>query len=745
MFDSMLLTSHYLDFSSQDLYELHRLYAREFTTVTPYRYTGPYRHKKIRIGYISADFYCHVMFSFLYGFVTCYDHQHFEVTCYHTGDKEDYNTEFVRSQVDSFVKVAKMPFAEIAQKIHEDEIDVLVDLAGHSSGTGLPVLAWRPAPLQLSGLGYMATTGLSMVDYFITDPIVDPPGQHESCFTERLLYLPSQFSYIGRGDVPAPQPAPSLKRGYIVFGVFNQYRKITNQMLQVWQRIMQRVPGSCLLLKAPAYVSDTLVLEAYQRFQQLGFDMERVIFEPSSLDYMDRYLDVDIALDTYPYPGGGTTMDALYMGVPVITLYGERRNTRFGLSILKNIGIEDLAVSTMADYEARAVGLAQDPELLDLLHRQLRQMLQRTDSIRPDWYTHHFEQVLLGILAHRRYISACYIVRDEAAQLARSLDNLQHGYDELIVVDTGSTDDTIRVAKEYGATVHSYTWQDDFAAARNFALEQCHGDWVIFLDADEYFPAGQSAALRPAIEAADQHGKRALLVKCKNIDQDKQDELQGSSYVLRMFRREITLRYEGAIHEQLRDQGGDIEGVYVLPEEKLYLLHTGYSSSISQAKARRNLRILQRELAHSSQPGRLYGFLADAYWGLADLPMAEKYARLDIGQGRRPVTYASRSWRILLQLLAQDGSRTAARLETARSAAVVFPEIPEFHAEYAECLAAAGQYRGAVEQARLALEAWQDYTGLEPTLFSAELAEQLQARAGEWQSHLDVKKNEICR
>ena len=260
--------------------------------------------------------------------------------------------------------------------------------------------------MQISGIGYMATTALPTIDYFLTDPIVDPPGQHEEYFTEKLLYLPSQFCYAGRSDVSVPDKAPVHMRGHILFGVFNHYRKITDEMLRAWSEILAAVPEAELLLKSQELVSDSLVQTAYNRLRSLGFDMDRVQFEAANTNYMERYLDVDIALDTYPYPGGGTTLDALYMGVPVITRYGERRNTRFGLSILENLGLSELTADTIEGYIERAVSLARDPDLLDILHQNLRGLLQKSPAIEPRQYMRqleqHYREIWLGYQTGRK-------------------------------------------------------------------------------------------------------------------------------------------------------------------------------------------------------------------------------------------------------------------------------------------------------------------------------------------------------
>lgn len=392
LYSSMLLAAHYLPVSSEELFALHQGYAALLADVRPYSHgKREGRGEKLRIGYISPDFRMHVMFAISYGLLSCYDKSAFEVICYSMSKLEDGFTEHIKGMVDAFVPVHGMAYEAIAARIYEDGIDILVDLAGHSAGSGLPVLAWKSAPVQISGLGYLATTGLPAVDYYITDEIVDPPGQHERFFTEKLLHLPSQFCYTGREDVPEPKGAPCKERGYVLFGVFHHYRKFTDEMLLAWKEILDRVPGARLLVKAQELVDGTLLDTAWERMYRLGFDMDLVEMEPATSDYMERYLDVDIALDTYPYPGGGMTLDAIYMGVPTITLYGERRNTRFGLGILSSLGLAELAAASVEEYVERAVGLAQDTELLDVLHRNLRGMM-RDSGMEPRRYVRALEE-----------------------------------------------------------------------------------------------------------------------------------------------------------------------------------------------------------------------------------------------------------------------------------------------------------------------------------------------------------------
>ena len=390
-YGSYLMALHHMDLTPEDMLAAHKGFAKIFKDVQRYDHAHHAHHDRIRVGYISGDFRRHVMFYFYYQLFAGHDAEHFELYAYSLGHTHDGFRDLVKQAVDVFRDVADTDLEKIAKTIYDDEIDILVDLGGHTSGSGLSVLGWKPAPVQISGLGYMDTTGLPDVDYLITDRACDPEDAPHY-LTEQPLYVTSMFCYTGRSDVPACQGAPCKERGYVTFGVFNRYQKITDEMLTLWQQIQAAVPGSRLLCKAEAYHDDALTDRAYERFAAMGFDMERVIFEPSSDDYMERYLSVDIALDTYPYVGGGTTCDALYMGVPVVSRYGAGHGSRFGLSVLTAAGLGELAVPDGAAYVARAIALATDTELLDALHRNLRTMLFASPLMDTQCYVREMEE-----------------------------------------------------------------------------------------------------------------------------------------------------------------------------------------------------------------------------------------------------------------------------------------------------------------------------------------------------------------
>ena len=351
---------------------------------------------KIHLAYISPDFRQHVMFSFYYTMLHSYNHDKFKVTCVSITEKTDGFTEHLEGLVDNWIDVSDMSWPEIISRLQTEKIDILVDLAGHSADSGIPVFYDRVGKVQISGLGWMESTGLSCTDYLITDKYIDPDVSN---ITEKPLYLTSQFCYTGRNDVPISKGAPCIKKGYITFGVFNHYNKVTDDMLLAWKEIMSQVTESRLLIKCQLLVSESACEMVWERLKKLGLDVKRITLEPATNTYMNRYLDVDIALDTYPYPGGGTTCDALYMGVPVVSRYGERRGSRFGLSILTNTGLGELAVDNINDYIERAVGLANDVELLDMLHKNLRKMMSASPIMDGKKYMAELEEAYIAILA----------------------------------------------------------------------------------------------------------------------------------------------------------------------------------------------------------------------------------------------------------------------------------------------------------------------------------------------------------
>ncbi len=368
---------------------------------------------KLRIGYISPDFRRHVVLLFIWAMVTKYNRQDFEVYCFSNSPIEDEYSKYIKKQVDFWCNISQLPLRDKALLVYQQELDILVDLAGHSRDNCLPVLGYKPAPIQISGIGYFATTGLQTVDYFLSDKylatgcdqisakntqVIDENLQatalaSSESFTEKLLVLPhSHFCYVPIKEMPPARQAPCMSKGYITFGSFNNLIKVNDVVLETWGAILRQVPKSRLLLKC-ASLDDADIRELFrQKLLSLGLPEERFQLRGFSADYLPEYYEMDIALDTFPYPGGGTTCDALYMGVPVVTLGDGSHGGNFGISLLKNIGLDFACSYSVGEYIQKAFLLAQDRELLNALHLGLRNMMENSPIMNEKQYMQELEQ-----------------------------------------------------------------------------------------------------------------------------------------------------------------------------------------------------------------------------------------------------------------------------------------------------------------------------------------------------------------
>ena len=325
-------------------------------------------------------------------------------------------------------------------------------------------------------------------------------------------------------------------------------------------------------------------------------------------------------------------------------------------------------------------------------------------------------------------ITACYIVKNEAENLAKSIKSLKTKVNEIVVVDTGSTDNTIAVARKLGARVYSFPWQDDFSKARNFALSKAKGDWLILLDADEYFTAKTAGNIRQVIRQAQQAD--GLLIQMVNYDVDKA-EIQDYFYQLRIVRNQQGLHYEGKIHEELKLSEGKSMKFLRIPPEMLEIYHTGYASSVSRQKLERNLKLLQQAVDNGQSEADLARYFCDCYLGLGDMEKCTYYGWLDVKKGRQSVNFGSRCHRVLMAYYGgrNDGESISKRRQLAEISTEQYPEVPDFWAEYSECLYQAGEYARAITAMEKALQLMQDYHGMEPSmLVEGHMAPQLEAR-----------------
>lgn len=657
-YSKYLMQCHYLFISQNRYFQVHQDYNKLFKDVWQFNHDKQLHrhHSKIRIGYLSADFNRCVLADFIGVLTAYYNQEDFQVYCFANGKIDDV-TEFYQSCPVEWVDITGLNAPDAARAIYSREIDILFDLAGHTR-YNLPILAYKPAPVQMCGIGYFATTGLDRVDYFLTDKYLchEYTGKY---FVEKLLPMSqSHFCYWPRKEMPQEiHGAPCCVNGYITFGSFNDPIKVNSVVLQTWQRILTAVPNSRLLLKGRMFNAYQGIETMKNMLLDAGIELDRVELRGFSRDYLREYWDVDIALDTFPYPGGGTTCAALYMGVPVITLGDGSHGGDFGVSILKNIGMEACCSYSVDEYVEKAVLLASDRELLQDLHLQLRNIMEASplmdkegymrdleNNYRKIWQNYLQEELDMSKSGALK-ISACYIVKNEAKNLAKSLKSLKTQVNEIVVVDTGSIDNTIAVARKLGAKVYSFSWQDDFSKARNFALSKAKGDWLILLDADEYFTAKTAGNIRQVIRQA--HQADALLIQMVNYDVDKA-EIQDYFYQLRIVRNQQGIHYEGKIHEELKlSDGKSMNFIRILPE-MLQIYHTGYASSVSRQKLERNLSFLQQAVENGQSEADLARYFCDCYLGLGDMEKCTYYGWLDVKQGRRSVNFGSRCHRVLM-------------------------------------------------------------------------------------------------
>lgn len=330
------------------------------------------------------------MLNFIKPFVENYDHSSFEVYCYMTGVEDTYS-EALKEQVDKWHSLHTVSADEIAQQINDDNIEILVDFNGHSAGSNMAVLAQRPALVQISGLGYVDLLGLSYIDYIWADKVVYCAND-ERLFGDNMIIMPeSMFCFKPFMQVALPKEYAFEKNDYITFGSFNRFAKITDEVLAAWGEIIQAVPNSKLLLKDQVFWDEAFCLETKQRLQDFG--IFHVELRPVSDGYLPEYGEVDIALDPFPANGGGTTCDALYMGVPVIGLAGTDYGSNYGASILKAAGLSELVAPDTSVYVKLAVALAHDKVMLRELKKNLRDCLLASPLMDADGYMRDVEDV----------------------------------------------------------------------------------------------------------------------------------------------------------------------------------------------------------------------------------------------------------------------------------------------------------------------------------------------------------------
>ncbi|HEX5242399.1 MAG TPA: tetratricopeptide repeat protein [Tepidisphaeraceae bacterium] len=397
----LLVMLHQDGVDPQDLFEAHQQWASRhgfaglLQNIQYSNNRDP--HRKLRIGYLSSDFREHSVMYFLEPVLANYDRLAFEVYCYSDvpGYEWDSTTERMYGYVDVLRNITTHGLAEIVKMIRTDGIDILVDLSGHTAPRLLQVMSARPAPVQVTGLGYPATTGLSSIDYRLTDSIADPPGESDRLHTERLVRLdPCGWCYGPPDDAPPVAPPPSVVNGFITFGSFNLLAKMGPRVIGLWSQILKEVAGSRLLLKAQSFSDESTRKRILEAFGQAGIDANRIELLPrteGTANHLSLYDRLDIALDPFPYNGTTTTCEALWMGVPVITLKGASHASRVGTSLLHASELSDLIGDSPQEYVRIAADLAADRDRLASLRASMRSRLEASPLRDEINYTQRLE------------------------------------------------------------------------------------------------------------------------------------------------------------------------------------------------------------------------------------------------------------------------------------------------------------------------------------------------------------------
>lgn len=405
----LMLLNYRPDVEADAVFAEHLEYGRILANIVPamaVQQTVRDPGKRLKVGYISADFREHSVAAYIEPILKYHDHDRFEICCYSYLPAPDSTTLRLKSLADVWQDIDGLSDGAVTQRIRGDAVDILIDLAGHTGNNRLAIFAAKPAPVQITYLGYPNTTGLSTIDYRITDAIADPAGE-DAYHSERLLRLERCFlCYQPDPHAPEVAPLPVLTNGYFTFGSFNNYTKINQQVLQLWAEVLKGVPGSRLLLKCPA-LTDAHARERITRnMRMLGIGAERLELlghTKTRQEHLELYGHVDIALDTFPYNGTTTTCEALWMGVPVLTLAGRHHAGRVGVSLLNSAGLGAWVADTPDLFLTLTKQWAVDIEGLGRLRAALRHQIAQSPLCDAPSFIHCFEELLRAAWVGKKF------------------------------------------------------------------------------------------------------------------------------------------------------------------------------------------------------------------------------------------------------------------------------------------------------------------------------------------------------
>lgn len=383
----LFCVSHDEQMSAKEVFDEHRRFGDRFEA--PFRAHWPHHvnsrnpDRRLRVGFVSADLYAHAASTFIEPIWSALDQDKFEIWAYANNTNEDAVTHRLKQWPKSWKAVSAMNDDDFARCVQEDEIDILFDLSGHSTGNRLPVFARKPAPIQVSWIGNPNTTGLTAIDYYLADRFCAPPGLMDALFTEKIVQLACTATFQPHPGAPEVSELPALRGESFTFASFARSNKITEGTIRLWGRVLNAVPNSRMLIGG---LSDPARMrEITDQFELHGVNPDRLLFRPrmSIEEYLALHADVDLIMDTFPFGGGTTTCHALWMGVPILSLTGGTMSSRVGAVLNGQIGLPDFTVDTEAEFVRLAEYWANNLDKLSSLRATLRSRCASSALLQP--------------------------------------------------------------------------------------------------------------------------------------------------------------------------------------------------------------------------------------------------------------------------------------------------------------------------------------------------------------------------
>ena len=388
----------------EDLMRAHLQWGESVESVTPcFQHANHKFNQKLRLGFVSSDFKNHPVSTLIIPFLENVNKNQFDTICFHchAGEADEY-TERIKNLASQWCECVSMDDFQLAKYIYTQKIDILFDLSGHTSGHKLVMFAMKPAPIQISWFGYMNTTGLKRIDYRITDPYTIPQNSAKY-YSEKILSMDVVDTWLPHPEYPGLTDLPAIKNGFITFGSFNRWWKITDSILESWSIILKKVDKSKLKIITTGAEDEAFRKMVFEKFEKHDIHSERVILLPTMnmVDFYNEVAGVDISFDTFPYNGGTTSLNTVWMGVPFVTMKGKSEVSRSGYALCANLDLKDYCVETYPAYIDAAIKLTTNLERLRYLRENLREMLSNSKLMNHEMFARRLEKSLRKLVSER--------------------------------------------------------------------------------------------------------------------------------------------------------------------------------------------------------------------------------------------------------------------------------------------------------------------------------------------------------